>query len=124
MLKAVPVLELLTDLAGAHPFRDMTKSKKEMNHSNCVREIERKTLIECRNGSRIEIPAGSTVVIYRHPLDTWEKKIRIACIHYPGAKLQTVVYTGGRCKTQDLRLGSTLGYIKRRSFHSDALHSE
>ncbi len=118
MANVVPVLDLLVQLVGTHKFGS---SIKDTSQSNCERRIEKKTVIRCRDGNRITIPEGTSVVIYRHPLTTWDKRLKIACFHHPDAKRQTIIYASGKGRTQDLDQTAAFGGRRKRAPRHDTL---
>lgn len=99
MTDAVPVLEYLRKIVGSHQF---SGEGKEYGRSNFECEIPRSVVLECRNGNRIAIPTGSTLVVYRNPARVLPERMTIACFHHCGGKVQTVVLSGGRMRSTQI----------------------
>lgn len=110
MSDAVWVLDYLQEVVGSHRF---SGTGREYNRSNFECEIAGSVVLECRNGNRIAIPTGSTLVIYRDPTIRVPEQMTIACFHHVGGQAQTVVMGGGRVRTMQLGHKSVLGNFRR-----------
>jgi len=69
------------------------------NHGLFREKVERDVVLVCIDNNVVTIPAGSDMVVYRHPTKTEDHRLKVACFHYPDSRTQTVVYAGGIAQT-------------------------
>lgn len=93
-------LPYLARMIGSHQFR--FKSDQGIKHTNFKCQLSDALILQNSDGSKVKIPNGSDLVVYRHPTQTLDNQKTVACFHHTGGAVQTVIYGGGRTVTQQL----------------------
>lgn len=91
-----PVLAYLARRVEGHTFG---KTSGYFSHGLFRGKVDRDITLACIDDSTVTIPAGSDMVVYRHPTKTKDRRLKVACFHYPDSHTQTVVYAGGMAQT-------------------------